>query len=180
MGFGTIIAGIYFVAVLIVSGYVVTDTVNRMSNTSYESVLTASSIELEKLRSSASISGILIGDEHGEIYVNITNTGEVRIVSADFLQIDIILTYTDNSTRLTQTHWCYYDSNDPSQYRWLLNSTFSPNPFPAMVNPLDWDPSKTLSITIELAEPHHIMPGSVGYLKVVLPEGSSTAQTFTG
>ena len=55
MGFGTIIAGVYFLAVLIVSGYVITDTVNRMSETSYESVLTAAKIQFNKLDSSASI-----------------------------------------------------------------------------------------------------------------------------
>ena len=180
MGFGTIIAGIYFVAVLIVSGYVVTDTVSRMSNTSYESVVSASSIQLAQLRSSASITGILVGSGADEIYVNLTNTGNLKIVSSDFPQIDVILTYTDNSTGLTQTHWCYYGSNDITQDRWSLNSAIHPNPFPAVVNPLDWDPSKTLSITIELAQPSVIMSGSTGYLKIVLPQGSSTAQTFEG
>lgn len=180
MGFGTIIAGIYFVAVLIVSGYVVTDTVNRMSNTSYDSVLTASSIQLEKLRSSLSVSGVRVAGGDAAIYVNLTNTGDAKIVSSDFPQIDVILTYTDNSTRITQTVWCYYGSTDLFQDRWLLNSTISPNPFPAVVNPLDWDPSKTLSITIDLAQPHQITPGSIAYLKVILPGGSSTARTFTG
>lgn len=179
MGFGTIIAGIYFVAVLIVSGYVVTDTVNHMSNTAYDSVLTASSMQLEKVRSSATISGIIVGETHIVIYANLTNNGEVRIVSGEFAQIDIILTYED-STGSTQTHWCFYNSSDTSQDRWFLNATIHPNPFPSIVNPQDWDPSKTLSITIVLGQPSQIMPGSIGYLKVVLPEGSSTAQTFTG
>ena len=180
MGFGTIIAGIYFVAVLIVSGYVVADTVNRMSATSYQSVLNAESVQLVKVRSSAIISGILVGGDSDELYVNLTNNGEVKIVNAEFPQIDFILTYTDNSTGITQTHWCYYDSNNQTQERWFLNYTINPNPFPAVVDPLDWDPSKTMSVTIELAQPHHIMPGSIGYVKVVLPEGSFAAQAFTG
>ena len=179
MGFGTIIAGVYFVAVLIVSGYVVTDTVNRLSSSSYESVLTAASIQLNKVGSSANITGISVADEGAVIYANLTNTGEVKIVKGDFQQIDIILTYTDNSS-ITQTHWCYYDSNDPSQNRWSLNSAFLPNPFPGVVDPQDWDPAKTLSITIQLAQSQYLMPGSIGYLKVVLPGGSSTADTFAG
>ena len=179
MGFGTIIAGVYFVTVLVVSGYVITDTVNRLSSSSYESVLTAASIQLNKLGSAANITGVSLGGGGGAIYVNLTNTGEVKIVSADFQYIDIILTYTDSSS-ITQTHWCYYDSNDPSLDRWSLNSTFSPNPFPSVVDPQDWNPAKTLSITIELAQSQYLMPGSVGYLKVILPGGSSTADTFTG
>ena len=179
MGFGTIIAGVYFVTVLVVSGYVITDTVNRLSSSSYESVLTAASIQLKKVGSSANITGVSLGGGGGAIYVNLTNTGEVKIVSADFQYIDIILTYTDSSS-ITQTHWCYYDSSDPSQDRWSLNSTFSPNPFPGLVDPQDWDPAKTLSITIVLAQSEYFMPGSVGYLKVILPGGSSIADTFTG
>ena len=180
MGFGTIIAGIYFVAVLIVSGYVVTDTVNRISSTSYQSVLTASNIQLEKVKSSATISGIMVAGNHQEVYVNLTNNGAVRLDSEDFARIDVIQTYTANSTGLTQTYWSFYNSNAPSQNRWALNSTIYPNPFPAVVNPLDWDPSKTLSITIDLAQGQLIRSQTFGYLKVVLPEGSYTAQTFEG
>ena len=181
MGFGTIIAGIYFVTILIVSGYAIADTINRMSMLSYQEVVSASSIQLAKLRSSAYVSGLLVGGDHAELYVNLTNNGEVTIVQSDFKQIDVILTYTDNATGNTQSHWCYFDG-DASQDRWILNSTVNPNPFPAVIDPLDWNPSKTLSITIVLASPSEISdsPNSAGYLKVVLPGGFSTAETFHG
>jgi archaellum component FlaF (FlaF/FlaG flagellin family) len=182
MGFGTIIAGVYFVAVLIVSGYVITDTVNRMSHMSYESVLTAGTIQYSKLDSSARITGINYSDDGSRIYVNLLNTGELKIVSGDLPKIDILLTYTytdiGTNSQITQTHWCYYGSNIPSEDQWSKNSTIQPNPSPAIIDPLDWDPSKTLSITIVLAPSQYITPGSNVYLKVILPGGASTAETF--
>jgi len=180
MSYGTIIAGIYFVAILLVSCYVYADSVNRMSNMSFQSIQSASSIEMEKLRSSASIKSILLASDHATLYVNVTNTGDVKITGDEFQDIDILITYTDNATGITQSYWCYYDSNNPANDRWILNSTITPNPFPAIVNPLDWDPSETLSLTIELAAPHQIRGGTTGYLKVILPQGSSNAQTFIG
>jgi len=184
MGFDTIIAGIYFVAVLIVSGYVITDTVNRMSDMSYESVLTAATMQLNKIGSSASITKIdaRVGNEGGVVYVNLLNTGQLKISSADFPKMDILLTYTDSDIGITQTHWCYYSSDGPLQNPscdWAKNSTISPNPSPSLVDPLNWDPSTTLSITIQLAQSQYVMLGSAGYLKVVLPGGSSTAGNFT-
>ena len=181
MGFGTIIAGVYFLAVLIVSGYVITDTVNRMSETSYESVLTAGNIQMNRLGSSASITEFSIsppsGSDGGVINVNLLNTGEVKIVAEDFSKIDILLTYTDTVDE-TQTYWCSYqadgyDANTPTQVQWWTNG----NPSPAVVDPSNWDPSKTLSITITLPSSQPIVSGSDVYLKVVLPGGSSTTES---
>lgn len=180
MGYGTIIAGIYFVAILLVSCYVYADSVNRMSNISFQSIQSASSIEIEKLRSSANVASIVESNDHTKLFVNLTNTGDVKINRVDFQDIDVLVTYTDNATGITQSYWCYYGSNDPAKDRWIVNSTIVPNPFPAIINPLDWDPSETLSITIELAASHQIRAGTTGYLKVILPQGSSSAETFTG
>jgi archaellum component FlaF (FlaF/FlaG flagellin family) len=181
MGFGTIIAGIFFVVVLIASCYVYADSVTRLSQSSLESIQGATSIQLEKLRSSADIVSIVPSPDRTMVYVNITNTGELKITRNEFQYIDILITYTDDATGVTQTYWCYFVSSPvlyaPTQVRWLwwLNST---NPVPAIINPLDWDPSKTLSITIELAYSQQIRSGTNGYLRVTLPEGSSCAQTF--
>lgn len=180
MGFGTIVAGIYFVAVLIMSCYVYANSVNQLSNASIQSIEGATSIQLERLRSSAQITNITLSSDGSELFVNVTNTGDVTVPSTDFQQIDIFVTYTDNSSGVTNTTWCYYRSFNPAQDRWALNSTIFPNPSPAMVDPLNWDPSKILSITIQLAAPHHVRPGSPGYLKIVLPQGSSTAESFLG
>ena len=171
MGFATIIAGVYFVAVLIVCGYVVTDTVNRMSAVSYNSVLTATSIQFNRLGSSASITGLSVSPDGEEISVSLLNTGEVKIDNAEFSKIDVLLTYTDNGTGVTETHWCPYGSTQQDQTCYWSNNG---NPSPAVVDPQDWNPSKTLSITIQLANPQQIAPDSAVYLKVVLPGGSST------
>lgn len=178
MGYSTIIAGIFFVATLIVSFYVYADSATRMSNISLQSLQSASSIQLEKIRSSAHIGSILVSGDFSRLYVNITNTGDLKITQDTFSAIDLLITYTDNATGVTQTYWCQFNSSDPSTYRWIVNSTITPNPFPAIIDPLNWDPSKTLSITVELPTPHDIKPGTVGYLKVILPPGTSTAQAF--
>jgi archaellum component FlaF (FlaF/FlaG flagellin family) len=181
MGFGTVVAGIYFVAILLVSCYVYADLVTRTSSISFRSIESASSIQMEKLRSSANIGSILLASDHTKVYANITNTGEIKIVNASLQYIDILITYTDNRTGVTQSYWCYYDPhNSTIRDRWFLNWTIHPNPFPAIINPLDWDPSKTLSITIELGASHQIRARTDGHLKLILPLGSSSEQKFTG
>jgi len=180
VGFGTIVAGIYFVAVLVVSLYVYANSVTQLSNASLQSIEGATSIQLDRLRSSANINNITVSPDDSEIFVNVTNTGDLKISSTEFQSIDVFVTYTNNATGVTQTYWCYYQSSDLTQNRWSLNSAVSPNPFPATIDPLDWDPAKTLSITIQLATPNHIRPGTAGYLKIVLPQGSSASQLFQG
>jgi len=180
MGFGTIVAGIYFVAVLVMSMYVYASSVTQLSNTSLQSIEGATSIQLDRLRSSASISNITVSDDTSELFVTIINTGDLKVPGIDFSSIDVLITYTDNATGISQTYWCYYQSIDPAQNRWALNSTIVPNPYPATVDPLDWNPSKTLAIVVQLATPHHFRPGTGGYLKIVLPQGSSADLSFLG
>jgi len=180
MGFATIVAGIYLVAVLIVSFYVCANSVNQLSTASIQSIQGATSIQIQRLESSAQISQVAVSPDESKLFVNVTNNGDMKVPNSAFQEIDVFVTYTDNSTGMTQTYWCYYNSANPAQDRWALNSTITPNPFPATVDPYNWDPSKTLSITIQLAVPHHIQPGTTVYLKIILPEGSSTADSFTG
>jgi hypothetical protein len=180
VGFGTIVAGIYFVAVLVMSMYVYASSVTQLSNTSLQSIEGATNIQLERLRSSANISNITVSQDASKLFVTVINTGDLKVSSTDYQSIDVLLTYTDNASGISQTYWCYYQSLDPTQNRWSLNSTIIPNPYPATVDPLDWNPSKTLAIVIQLGTPHHMRPGTGGYLKIVLPQGSSTALSFLG
>jgi archaellum component FlaF (FlaF/FlaG flagellin family) len=178
MGYGTIIAGIYCVAILLVSFYVFADSVNRLSATSWKSLESAANMNMERLRSAVSITSVAVAGNWTRLYVNLTNIGEVKIDRSEFPEIDLLLTYTDNATGTVQTYWCYYDSIDSGTYRWTLNNTISPNPSPSIVNPLDWDPSETLAITIYLPLSNHFMINASGYLKVILPQGSSDGKVF--
>jgi archaellum component FlaF (FlaF/FlaG flagellin family) len=183
---GTVIAGVCLVTVLLVSFYVYGDSMNRMSTISWRSIEVASSISLDKLRSGLSIVKVIVAAGRTKLYVNATNTGTIKIDRAEFAQMDVILAYTEETTNLNQTYWCYYNSSDSpiydsSRYTWSLNSSFA-NPFPSVVNPLDWDPSKTLSLVVQLPTspfPHHFMNDTVGYVKVILPQGTSDLSFFT-
>jgi archaellum component FlaF (FlaF/FlaG flagellin family) len=180
LGYGTVIAGIYFVAILLFSCYVYADSMNRISTISWKSLQEASSINLNRLRSALSITSIVVANNRTRLYVNVTNDGTMKIDRADLGEMDVILTYTDENTNLKQTYWCYYDSLEPSRHRWALNSSFV-NPYPSAVNPLDWDQSETLSLVVELPTGNQLKQDSVGYLRVVLPEGSSDGRSiFTG
>jgi archaellum component FlaF (FlaF/FlaG flagellin family) len=178
MGYGTVIAGIYFVAILLVSLYVYADSVNRLSTTSWKSLEIASEIESSKLRTALEISNIAVAANRTVLYVTVTNTGETKIAESDFAWIDVFLTYTDNTTGVTQTEWCHYNSSNGVQPRWNVNSTIAPNPFPAAVNPLDWDPSETLAIVIHLRSSNQFAANTDGFLKVVAPQGISAAMSF--
>jgi archaellum component FlaF (FlaF/FlaG flagellin family) len=177
LGYGAVIAGIFFVAILLLSCYVYADSMNRISTISWRSLEAASSISLDKLRSALSIRNVIVAANRTKLYVNVTNNGTVKVDHADFAGIDVILTYTDEPTGLTQTYWCYYNSADSAKHRWSLNSSFT-NPYPSIVNPLDWDPSETLSLIIELPVSNQFGNDTVGYLRVVLPEGSPNGLSF--
>jgi archaellum component FlaF (FlaF/FlaG flagellin family) len=180
----TVIAGVCFVAILLLSSYVYADSMNRLSTISWKSIEVASSIGFDKLKSRLSITSVKVAADQRELYLNVTNDGTVKIDRADFAQIDVILTYTDETTNHTQTYWCYYNSTyynstDLSRHTWTLNPSFNnKNPYPSIVNPLDWDPSETLSLVVELSTSHQFRHDSVGYVKVVLPQGSSNGCSF--
>jgi hypothetical protein len=181
---GTLVAGACLVAILLVSCYVYGDSLNRVSTVSWRSLEVASSISLEKLRSGLSIVRVIVAADRTKLYVNATNTGTVKIDWAEFAQMDVILTYTeDTPPHLNQTYWCYYDSSDSSRHTWNLNSSFAPfASYPSVVNPRDWDPSETLSLNVNLPTsplPLHFMNNTVGYVKVILPQGTSDISFFT-
>ena len=177
MADGTVVAGVCFVAILLLSCYVYADSVNRISTISWRNIEVASSIDLEKLETGLTIANVIVAANGTKLYLNATNTGSVKIDRADFPKIDVILTYTDNKTNLRQTYWCYYNSANSSRHSWSLNSSFT-NPYPSTVNPLDWNPSETLSLVIVLASINQFKPDTFGYVKVILPQGSSNGSSF--
>jgi len=177
LGYGTVIAGIYFVAILLVSCYVYADSMNRISAVSWKSLQEASGISLSRLKSGLSITSVVVAGNRTKLYVNLTNDGTVKIDRIDFGEMDLILTYTDEGTNLTQTYWCYYNSVELTTHRWALNSSFT-NPYPSIVNPLDWDPSEALSLVIQLPAANQMKHDAGGYLRVVLPKGSSDGHSF--
>jgi archaellum component FlaF (FlaF/FlaG flagellin family) len=174
---GTVIAGVCFVAILLLSCYVYADSINRISTISWRNIEVASSIDLNKLETGLAIANVIVAANRTKLYLNATNTGAVKIDRANFAQMNVILTYTDENTNVTQTYWCYYNSTDSSRHRWSLNSSFT-NPYPSTVNPLDWNPSETLSLVIELAAINQFRHDTFGYVKVVLPQGSSNGYSF--
>jgi len=179
LGQETVVAGVCFVAILLLSCYVYADSVNRLSTISWKSIEVASSIGSDKLNSRLSITRAVVAADRTKLYVNVTNDGTVKITHAEFAQMDVFLTYAD------ETYWCYYNSSDSpihdsSKYMWSLNSSFA-NPYPSVVNPRDWDPSETLSLIVVLpASPfqHYFEDHTYVYVKVVLPHGSSSIYSF--
>lgn len=181
MGYGTIIAGIYFVAILLVSCYVYADSMNRMTAISWKSLQEGSSISIGRMRSGLSITNVSVVVYRTELYVNLTNDGAMKIDRDEFREMDIILTYT-NETGNKATYWCYYNSDESSRHRWSIpeffpNTPFT-NPYPSVVNPLDWDPSEVLLLVIDLPTNYQMKNCTVAYLRVILPEGSSNGRSF--
>jgi hypothetical protein len=106
------------------------------------------------------------------------NTGNLRVVKADYSKIDVLLTYIDEATLIKRTYYAYYDSPDTSKHRWRLDPAVTPNPSPSSVNPLDWDPSEVLAIVIYLPSGKRIRNNTPGYVLVSLPSAASAGRTF--
>jgi hypothetical protein len=177
-GHGIVIASIYFTALLLTASYVYADSVNRVSLSSWDSIKNVSNIEIQRLSSGLSIESITVSGRN-TLYLTLMNTGNLKVVRADFPNIDILLTYIDEASVTKRTYWVYYDSPDTSKHRWTLNSEVSPNPSPSSVNPLDWDPSETLAIVINLPSSGKIKKGTSGYVSVSLPSAVSAGRSFT-
>jgi len=178
MGYGTVIAGIYFTTILLTASYVFVDSVNRTSISSTSSFREASGIEIQKLKSSCSIVNLTVSGRN-TLYLGLRNIGSVKVVKTDYWKIDALLTYQDEATQITQTYWCYYGSSDTSKHRWQLDPAVTPNPSPNVVNPADWDADKTLSIVIYLPSGKCIQNNTIGYVTIALPSGVTCGRTFS-
>ena len=179
MGYGTVIAGIYFTTILLTASYVFVDSVNRTSTSSANAFRDVSSIEVQKLRSSCSITSLTVGGVRTRLNLDLQNIGDVKVVRSDYWKIDVLLTYVDEATQITATYWCYYSSSDTSKHRWQLDPGVTPNPSPNVVNPLDWDPDETLSIVIYLPSGKRIRDNRDGYVTIALPSGVTCGRTFS-
>jgi hypothetical protein len=111
-----------------------------------------------------------------KLYIVIENVGKSKIVQKDFSIIDVLVTYTDQNG-ISNTDWCYFNSVASTQARWSVNSTIYPNPWPIVVNPLDWNPSGSLAIVIQLPMGSQ-MQSTAGYVEVVLPTGVPAGAYF--
>jgi len=176
-GHGTVLAGICFMTVLLTASYVFVDSIYRTSTSSASSLRDVSSIEIVRLKSSCSMLSIYEKDRD-KVYVELQNSGNVKVVASDFWRIDVLLTYVDDATSTKVTYWCYYNTSDTSKHRWILDPAESPNPSPTAVNPLDWDPSETLSIVIYIPSSAKIKRNTSGYVIVALPSGSTCGGQF--
>ncbi len=176
MSQATIIAGIYIIAILIMAGYVTVDAISRISTSSWKSIERASLLAQAKINSAIQIMNITTEATRTKLYVVIENVGKSKIVQKDFSIIDVFVTYTDQNG-VSNTDWCYFNSVVSTQARWNVNSTIYPNPWPVAVNPLDWNPSGSLAIVIQLPAGSQ-MQSTTGYVEVVLPTGTSAGQYF--
>jgi hypothetical protein len=159
------------------AGYVTVDAVSRVSTASWESIERATGLAQAKLNSAIQITNITTAGGRTILYVVIENVGKTKIVRDDFSAIDVLVTYT-NQNGISQTYWCYFNSLDSTKIRWNLNSTIYPNPWPAVVNPLDWNPSDSLAIVVQLPAQSQMRQNAAGYVEVVLPTGASAGGSF--
>lgn len=93
-----------------------------------------------------------LGD--GDFAANVTNTGGTCISIDDFSNIDILLTYSNNSCTVKQ--WLPWDQDAGSGHYWLVNRTFFNGERGEVVSPLRydgsysgfWDPMETMEILL--------------------------------
>jgi flagellar protein FlaF len=167
MGFGTVIASMISVAILLLASYVCSNGGFYMAD-----VLANSMIEMQENENEILKTGIEItytsADEAG-ILISLHNTGSTKI--GDFDYMDVIVKYS-NTSGIIKTVWIpYQEDADISENKWSVG-----NISPDLVNPGIFDPDEEMELQILLEDPPKNK--SINWIMVAAPNGARTSGHF--
>jgi flagellar protein FlaF len=167
MGFGTVIASIISVAILLLTFYVCSYGGFYMADLLANSVIEMQENKDEILKTGIKITNIYV--DESEVFVSLNNTGYIKIGDYDY--IDVIVKYS-NTSGTAKTIWIpYQEDTSTSQSRWTVR-----NISPDLVNPGIFDPGEEMELKILLEDP--LKKESVNWIMVTAPNGVKTSGYF--
>jgi archaeal flagellar protein FlaF len=166
MGFGTVIAAMVSVAIILLASYICSNGGFYMADGITDSVMKMQENENEILKTKIEITGNYTDET--DIFVFLRNTGSTKI--EDFNHMDVIVNYTNTSGN-AKTIWIPYQNVTTSENRWIVKSIS-----PDLVNPGILDPDEKMELQIKLKD--SLKNGSVDWLMVAAPNGVKASGYF--
>lgn len=167
MGFGTVIASMISVAILLLASYVCSYGGFYMTD-----ILANSAMEMQENKNEILKTGIEITNiyaDESEVFVSLQNTGSVKIGDYDYM--DVIVKYSDTSSNV-KTIWIPYQKGAGAlQNRWIVR-----NISPDLVNPGIFDPGEKMELNVLLED--SLKNESVNWIMVAAPNGARASGYF--
>lgn len=167
MGFGTVIAAMVSVAIILLASYVCSNGGFYMADEITDSVMEMQKNENEILKTGIEITGNYTNE--ADISVSLLNTGSTKI--GDFNHMDVIVNYTNTSGN-AKTIWIpYHEDAGKLENRWIVRSIS-----PDLVNPGIFDPDEKMELQILLED--SLGNKSVNWIMIAAPNGAKTSGYF--
>lgn len=167
MGFGTVIASMLSVAILLLAFYVCSSGGFYMADVLANSVMEMQENENEIMKTEIEITNIS-ANEAG-IFVSLNNTGSTKVGDYDYM--DVIVKYS-NTSGIAKTIWVpYQGDSDALEDKWTVG-----NISPDLVNPGILDPDEEMKLQIILDD--SLKNGSKNWIMVATPNGERTSIYF--
>lgn len=167
MGFGTVIASMLSVAILLLASYVCSSGGFYMADVLANSVMEMQENKNEIMKTNIEITNIS-ANEAG-IFVSLNNTGSTKVGDYDYM--DVIVKYS-NASGIAKTMWVPYQGDpDALENKWTVG-----NISPDLVNPGILDPGEEMELQILLGD--SLENKSVNWLLVAAPNGVKASGYF--
>lgn len=164
MGFGTVIAAMVSVAIILLASYVCSNGGFYMADEITDSVIEMQENENEIMKTEIEITNISADEAY--IFVSLNNTGSTRI--GDFDHMDVIVNYS-NTSDYAKTIWIPYQEDEGKlENRWIIRGIR-----PDLINPGILDPDEKMELQILLEDFK-----SVNWIMVATPNGAKTSGYF--
>ena len=167
MGFGTVIASMISVAIILLASYVCSNGGFYMADVLSDSVMEMQENENEILKTEIEITSIYA--DEAKVFVSLHNKGSTKIGDYDYM--DVIVKYS-NTSGAAKTTWIPYQKDAGTlENRWTVG-----NISPDLVNPGILDPGEEMELQILLEDsPEN---ESVNWLLVAAPNGAKASGYF--
>ncbi|MHC1567416.1 MAG: hypothetical protein ACXQT5_03510 [Candidatus Syntropharchaeia archaeon] len=172
MGFGTIVAALVSITMILMAAYIFTTGGLYMIDVLTNSIKMMQNNKNEQLKTEIEISNIIANGTN--INVTVNNTGHTKI--REFSKMDVIIHYYTLPTGTMKIVWISYTDETPNDNEWTVTEIS-----PDKINPGIFDPGERMTIWIKLSSEYPVDPESVNnWLQITAPNGVSTSGYFNG
>ena len=168
MGFGSIIAAMISVAIILLASYVCSNGGFYMADGLANSVIDMQENKNEMLKTEIEVTNASIDTVSMTAQVFLQNTGSTKI--GDFTYMDLIVTYKNESGDM-KTIWIPYQEGE---IRWTKGVIV-----PDLINPGIFDPGENMKLQIWLDPSDPIENSNENWFLVAAPNGIKASRYFS-